>query len=146
MTTIVFNTLTAAVSEWDTPFTSLSPTRATSAAGLLALGGDDDAGAPIAARVLMPETDLASPAKKRMAEVYVSGELDENTPGSLLVRADGEDYDYELQVRPNGIARGVPGRGLWAHRAAIGYANDQGADFRIDRLDIPYEESAERRI
>lgn len=57
MNTIVLNTLTGAVSEYDWPFQSLTPTHAGDVTGLYALGGDTDAGRPIDAHITTPRLE-----------------------------------------------------------------------------------------
>src|SRR5574343_21954 len=70
MNTIVMNTLTGAVTEYDWAFQSITPTHAGGAAGLFLLGGDKDGALPIPANVLTGKQLMDAAQKKRIPDIY----------------------------------------------------------------------------
>lgn len=156
MTAIVMNTLNAAVTEYDWAFQSLTPVHAGDATGLYVLGGPTDAGQPIPARAVAPVSNLGSSLKKALGDAYLSLQGPRDSAGQLLVRTVSYDEDdtevieewaYDLPVRSAGVSRATPGKGIRANKLALGYANLDGADFRLDRIEADVLESkAKRRI
>lgn len=146
MTAIVMNTLTGAVTEHALDFQSLTPTHYGSATGLFERGGDDDNGMAIEARFMMPRSDLGSAALKGVTHVYVGLRGTDGSFGQVLVEDDaGEEYAYDLELPDTGISRATPGRGLRENTLGLGFANLDGADFRIDLYEADVSESKTRR-
>jgi hypothetical protein len=141
MNTIVLNTLNFAVTEWDAAITSVSGNTA-GGAHLFALAGETDNAAPIDARWVMPETDQGASLKKAVSFVY----FEMAGGGEALVRADGEEYAYEIEPTDKGTVRARAGRGINAHRLGFGHKNLDGADFRIESIEPMTEQSKTRRI
>lgn len=137
MTTIVLNTANGAVTEYDWSFDSIGPTRAGSAAGLFTLGGDTDAGAPIAATFLSGKTLLGSMLRKAMGFVFVAMTA-VGDAATLRVRGSA-DWTYPIAIDPKGVSRVRTGRGIDDNYLALGFSNVDGADFRVDafELDLP---------
>jgi hypothetical protein len=144
MNTIVLNTLTSAVSEYDWAFQSITPTHAGDATGLYALGGDTDNGQPIASSIVTGKTLCGSSLKKRIQMVYLSI----RGAGFGLLRVFGEilDWSYEFPVRDAGQSRAQPGKGIRENYLAFGYQNVDGADFTLDRIEVDLVASDTRRV
>lgn len=142
MTTIVLNTKNGAVTHYDWAFTSLTANRAGGAAGLHTLGGPDDAGQPIAAKFLGGRTLLGSTLRKAMGIVFVAGAL--AGPGRLRVRGSAE-WQYDVPVSSKDVTRATTGRGIDDNYLALGFANVDGADFRIDAIEPELPQSRQRR-
>ena len=143
MNTIVLNTLTRAVTEYDWNFQSITPTHLGDATGLFALGGETDNELPIAASFATGKTQMGTPLRKRVDEVFFS--MTGDTPSTLTVDASAA-YSYTFTVSANGVSRAQPGRGLRENYLAVGFANVAGGDFRIDRVEINIVPSDNRRI
>lgn len=143
MPTIILNTLTGAVSEYDTAFHSITPTHAGDAAGLFAFGGDTDAGAPIVAEVQTPKTIQASTLKKSLEAAYLSM----RGTGSAEVRVIGQlqQWAYPFAVQADGVSRCKLGRGIRENYIGFGFGNPAGEDFHIDRIEIVMAGSKNRR-
>jgi hypothetical protein len=141
MNTIVVNTLRQAVTEYDWTFDSISATRATSAAGLFTLGGDDDAGEPIAAHLLggTPGGGKIQLLGNVYLGVHGAGE------GALVVQGRESSWEYPVEPRSSGVAKVKPGKGIKEAYVGFGYKNVAGADFRIDRIDAEVTPHTSRR-
>lgn len=144
MSTIVLNTATGAVTEYDWAFDSITRTRAGGAAGLASLGGDTDAGAPIAAHFLTGKPDGGG---KMLTPVgaFVTASRGEGG-GSLIVQGRSASWEYAGDSRDSRISRHKPGRGIREPRLGFGYRNAAGADFAIERIDVEIAESTTRRV
>lgn len=146
MTAIVMNTLTGAVTEHSIEFQSLTANRFGSENGLFSLGGADDNGEQIEARFVTPRSSLGSPNLKGVGFVYFAMTGDAGSSGQLLVQDDeGEEYAYEFALRDKGASRARAGQGLRENTLAIGFANLDGADFRIDSIEADITDSKTRR-
>ena len=142
---IVMNTLTGAVSEYDNfGFQSITPTHAGAATGLFALGGDTDLGEPIVAEVITGKTLFGPSVKKFLDLVYFS--LIGTGTSALIVQGAVAAYVYTFPVRAPGVSRARPGRGIRENYLAFGYSNTDGADFRLDRIEVPVNASNTRRV
>lgn len=142
---IVMNTLTGAVSEYDNfQFQSITPTVAGSATGLFALGGNTDLGLPIVSRVLTGKTLFGASVKKFLDLIYFS--LLGSGTSSLIVQGAIAAYVYTFPVRAPGESRVRPGRGIRENYLAFGYSNTDGADFRLDRIEVLVNASQNRRV
>lgn len=144
MTTIVMNTLTGAVSEYDWDFQSITPTHAGSAVALYALGGDTDAGRPIDATITTPKRVWGETLKSLMSGVYFA--MQSTGKGVLQVHTPSDTYSYPVLLLPDGVSRGEPGRGIRENYLGFSYKNVAGAFFRIDRIEIPSIKSKSRRL
>lgn len=145
MSAIVVNTLTGAVSEYaGFDFQSITPTHAGSALGLYELGGDTDAGAPIVAEVVTGTTIWSEIKRKFMDSVYFA--MTGSGTSTLTVKTPSAEYEYSFDVRSNGVSRAQPGRGIRENYLAFGYSNTDGADFRIDRIEVPQNPSKNRKV
>lgn len=140
-TTIVMNTLTGAVTEYDWAFQSLTPDHA-GGTGLYVLGGNTDAGDPIDGEFL--SGDQGGGHKLGLGSVYVG--VQGEGEGAVLVKGAAADWAYPVQVRASGISRAKAGRGISENYLALGYRNVDGADFTIDRIDAEVIESKQRRL
>lgn len=144
MRTIVMNTLIGAVTEYDWPITSIGPTRAGSAAGLHALGGNTDAGQPIAASITTGTKLWGDTIKKFVAYMYFA--MAGTGIGRARVVTHSQTYAYEFPVKAQGVSRAVTGRGIRENYLAFGFDNIGGADFRIDLIEPKTAASTTRRI
>lgn len=144
MKTIVMNTLSGAVTEYDWSLTSIGPTRAGSAAGLHALGGNTDAGLPIAASITTGNRLWGDTIKKFVAYVYFA--MVGTGLGRARVETRSQTYAYEFPVQAGGVSRAVTGRGIRENYLAFGFDNVAGADFRIDVIEPKSATSSTRRI
>ena len=144
MTTIVMNTLNSAVTEYNWSFQSITPTHAGSATGIYLLGGDIDDTANIDARVVTGLTEWGSSLKKFVGMVYFA--LVGEGYGTLIVQTPDDEYAYDFPVRSSGQSREKPGRGIRENYLAFGFSNIDGADFRMDRIEVLIKESTTRRV
>lgn len=143
--TIVLNTRTGAVSEYDAfAFQSLTPTHAGTATGLYALGGDTDDGLPIVATVITGKTTWGTTLKKFLDFVYFS--LKGSGTSSMTVFGETTNNVYTFPVSSTGESRSKPGRGIRENYLAFGYSNTDGADFQLDRIEVPIGEAKTRRV
>ena len=144
MTTIVLNTALGAVSEYDWQFQSITPTHAGDAAGLFALGGDDDAGLPIQAQLKTARKVWDTTLKKSIAAIYLSmwgaGEA------ALTVHGATGSWRYTFPVLPSGVSRALVGRGVRENYLALSLENIAGAAFSLDRIELLDKASSSRRI
>lgn len=97
MKAIVMNTLNGAVTEYDWPITSIGPTRAGSAAGLHSLGGNTDAGMPIAASITTGRKLWGDTIKKFVAYIYFA--MTAAGMGRARVETRSQTYAYEFPVQ-----------------------------------------------
>lgn len=145
MNTIIMNTLSEAVTEYDGfNFQSLTPTHAGSALGLYALGGNLDLTAPIVASITTGKTQWGASLKKFVASVYFA--IKGSGTSTLTVKGESTSYSYQFPIRPAGESRGVPGRGIRENYLAFGYRNTDGADFQLDKIEVLVAPSQNRRI
>lgn len=141
MPTIVMNTVNRAVTEYDWAFQSVAPSRATSGAGLHALGGDTDAGAAIASEVRGGKPGGEEVQSVGNVFVAVRGTGD----GTLIVQGRDADWTYPVAARASGVSSVRPGRGIRDSYIGFGYRNAAGADFVLDRIDAEVVKSDTRR-
>lgn len=144
MKTIIMNTLSGAVTEYDWALTSITPTRAGSATGLHALGGGSDAGQPISASITTGKKLWGDTIKKFVAYVYFA--MVGVGSGQARVIGQSATYTYLFTISPAGTSRAVTGRGIRENYLAFGYDNVAGADFRIDLIEPKTAASTTRRI
>jgi hypothetical protein len=144
MTTIVMNTLNAAVTEYDWAFQSITPTHAGDAAGLYLLGGDDDAGADIDATASTGITNCGTSLKKRVPVVHLG--LECSGAGQLHVHTKSATHNYPVAAAAAGVTRGKPGQGIHENYLGFGYSNVAGADFKLDKIEVPLAVSEQRRV
>ena len=143
--TIVLNTLTGAVSEYDNyPFQSITPTHAGATAGLFLMGGDTDAGQPIISSIQTGKTHWGSTLKKLLGAVYFSMKGEGNS--ELTVVGENASYSYSFPVRDTGESRCTTGKGIRENYLAFRYRNTDGADFALDRIEVPSSTSKTRRV
>jgi hypothetical protein len=144
MNTIVVNTLTGAVSEYDFSFQSITDTHAGSALGLYALGGDLDVLAPVIANVVTGRTLLDESAKKTLDMLYFS--MTGSGVSTAGVYTESTSYSYQFAVRAAGESRCKPGRGIRENYFGFGYSNTDGAAFSIDRIEVLVNVSPKRKV
>lgn len=144
MATIVLNTLTGAVSEYDWNFQSITPTHAGDAAGLYLLGGDTDAAAGIAASITTGKTLWGTSFKKRIIMAYLS--IRGSGSGLMTVIGEAASWGYSFAVANTGQSRCEPGHGIRENYLAFGYSNVAGADFTLDRIEVDLVASKTRRV
>lgn len=144
MTTIVLNTMTGAVSEYDWQFQSITPSHAGDASGLYALGGDLDAGQPVQARIKTGTLLWGSSLKKLIAAVYLA--MVGQGTGRLTVHGRSGAWPYEFPLRADGVSRADPGRGIRENYLAFTFENQQGGAFTLDSIEVADIPSKQRRI
>ena len=145
MNTIVCNTLTGAVSEYDWPaWQSITPTHAGSAAGLYALGGETDAGQPIVAHLRLPATLRESTLKQSIQMVYLS--MRGCGCACFTVHGAREAWRYSFPLRASGQTRCPVGRGIRENYLGFGLSNPAGQAFTLDRVEILTAASKTRRV
>lgn len=144
MKTIVLNTALGAVSEYDWQFQSITPTHAGDAAGLFALGGDDDAGLPIQAELKTARKVWDTTLKKSIAAVYLS--LWGAGDAAVTVHGATGQWRYTFPVRASGVSRALVGRGIRENYLALSLENIAGAAFSLDRIELLDQASRSRRI
>ena len=145
MNTIVLNTLTGAVSEYDNfAFHGITPTHGGSATGLFAFGGDTDAGLPIVADIGLPATLRDSTLKQAISMVYLSmhGE------GSAVFTVQGaqQNWDYTFALRASDQTRCPVGRGIRENYLGFGLSTPGGQAFTLDRVEVLTAQSKTRRV
>lgn len=141
----VVNTETNAASEYENfPFNSMAKlgTRyyGASEGGLYLLGGDDDDGDPIEARIKTGEMDFGTTEIKRLEKLY----LGYTTTGDLVLKVTvthgGKHTEYWYKaVMPTKDPTEVKvpiGRDLTSGYFQFELVNDRGADFEIDRMNL----------
>ena len=144
MDAICLNTLTGAATEYEGfAFQSVTPDYAGNVNGLFQLGGDTDNGQPIGAEFKTGRLLWADNRKKLMDCVWFS--MWGDGEGELIVTGD-QMFRYRFPVRSSGQSRAIPGKGIRENYLAFGFANVDGADFQIDRIEVLARESATRRV
>lgn len=144
MKTIVCNTITGAVSEYTRhTFQSLTPTHGGSASGLFALDGDTDDGLPIVAEINLPATLRDDTLKAAMEVVYLSMHGDGSA--ELIVFGNTESWSYPFYLRESGQTRCKVGRGIKENYLGIGIQTPDGQAFRLDRAEVRFNKSKNRR-
>ena len=144
MNTIVLNTLTGAVSEYSNfEFQSLTPTRAGSETGLYAFGGDLDVAAPIVSTVTTGKALWGDTLKKRIKMVFFA--LLGSGDATMTVAGKSTSYTYPFPVRASGESRCAPGLGIRENYLSFNFSNADGADFRLDRIEVVAAQSTSRR-
>ena len=145
MNAIVMNTLTGAVSEYDSfGFDTITATHAGSEDGLYLLDGGTDDGAIITSTVLSGKTLMGTAQKKRLSSIYFSvrGAGD----GQCVVAGENSAHTYPFPIRPTGESRATPGKGIRENYLAFGFSNSAGADFVLDQIEADVVPVAVRRI
>jgi hypothetical protein len=110
--------------------------------GIYTLGGQDDAGAPIEARIRTGLTDLGATQNKRMEQLYLLLSSDGRMGLRVITtRPTGEKvaHDYEMLPRPaNAPAanRIKIGRGLASRSWSFELRNLDGGDFKFHDLKL----------
>jgi len=141
---IVLNTLNGAVSEYSGfDFHSITSTHAGSATGLYALGGNIDILAHIVADVRTGVTLTGATLKNFLDNVYFS--MTGSGTSTMTVYAKASTFNYTFPVRNTGVSRAAPGRGIRENYLAFGYRNTNGADFKLDRIEVMLASSKSRR-
>lgn len=144
MTTIVLNTLAGAVTRYDWAFQSLTPSHAGDATGLYALGGEDDAGLPITARVDTGLRMWSSSLKRSLAAVFIS--ILGGVECALTVCAPAaQSWTYRFPVRANGVSRCPVGKGIRENYLGFALETEGGPHFFIDRIEALEAVSVSRR-
>lgn len=143
MTTIVLNTLTGAVSEYDWSFQSITPEHSGSGVGLYALGGDTDDGAPIVASVVTGKQLFGTSLRKLVAMVFFA--IKGGGTSTMTVAGESGSWSYPFLVQTNGTSRSAPGRGIRENYLSFGYSNTDGAAFELDRIEGDSLSSTSRR-
>jgi hypothetical protein len=143
--TIVMNTKTGAVTEYDNfDFQSLTPTHAGSATGLFRLGGDNDLGEPIVASITTGKILWGATKKKFLDFIHFA--MTGSGTSELAVHTPTTTHRYPFPVRPPGVSRAKPGKGIRENYLAFGYSNPDGADFQIDRIEAAEQPSKNRKV
>lgn len=144
MNTIVCNTLTGAVSEYDWPaFQSITPTHAGDAAGLFELVGDTDNGQPIVSTIGLPPTLRESTLKHYLRMAYFS--MLGSGEAEFTVLGRPSSWTYTFGLRASGQTRCEVGRGI--RENYLGFEiKTRGQAFSLDRIEIMDVESKTRRV
>ena len=126
--------------EWG-PFTSfarfMGQHYAVSNEGVFQLTGDDDAGEPIQAFVLLGVSDFEIEFKKRVKAAY----LGVRSSGELLLKVvvDEETFVYTVVTSQQNVIRrerAVIGLGLYGNYWQFGIENAEGVDFELESVKI----------
>lgn len=142
MTTIVMNTETLAVTEYDWAFQSITGQHAGSALGLYELGGDDDAGTAIDASVL--SGPVGGQQTIGVAGIYFT--VDSDGQGVAVVVTSSDTWLYPIGMRAKGVSRAMAGAGIQENWLSFGYRNVAGADFLLQRIDAETFVAPTRRL
>lgn len=144
MNTIVLNTLTGAVTEYSNfDFQSITPTHAGSDTGLYALGGNLDVAAIIVSTATTGKTLWGSDLKKMLGLVFIAMQGTGNA--ALTVIGKAASYTYAFAVLAAGVSRSQPGKGIRENYLAFSFSNPDGADFRLDQIEVTVNPSTTRR-
>ncbi len=145
MKTIVMNTLTGAVSEYDNfAFDSVTTAHAASATGLYTLGGETDNGVEIVAEVITGKPLWGEQRKKRIDMVWVS--VKGEGTAELIVQGENDEWRYNFPVRATGQSRAKPGLGIRENYLAFGFSNPGGEAFTLDQISVSVAQSNTRRV
>lgn len=144
MTTIVVNTLTGAVSEYDWAFQSITPTHAGDATGMFLLGGDTDNEALIIGRIQTGKLRWSTSLKKFLDKMFFSMK----GSGTFRAHVSGEnnDYTYNFTASSSGVSSAQPGRGIRENYLSFGLSNPRGQDFQLDAIEPLESTSTTRRV
>jgi hypothetical protein len=143
MNTIVVNTLTRSVSEYDWAFQSITPTHAGDAAGLYLLGGDKDGASDINAAITTGKTLWGSSLVKAVRMAYLS--IIGAGTGLFRVAGNSGSWSYTFPIIPKNVSRSKPGQGIRENYLSFGFSNVAGANFQLDRIEVDIAESKTRR-
>ena len=143
MTTIVLNTLTSAVTEYDWAFQSITPTHAGDASGLYELGGDTDAGLEIDARIDTGQRMWGESLKRSISAVFVAARGVGQC--ALTVHGQAAAWRYQFPIRPSGVSRSPVGKGIRENYIGFALENTDGAAFSLDRIEVLDVTSTSRR-
>lgn len=145
------NTKTMALATWEGPpvdaYALVGATLMASGDNLVRFTADDDAGTPIAARVVDDWRNFGSPHEKR----YVSAYLSAKAAGPMLIGVETEEngaftYQTHLDSSTKFVNhRAVFGKGLTGEYARLAFYNIDGKDFDVAALAI-YAFDRPRRI
>lgn len=144
MKTVVINTLSGAVTEYEWAIKGVSKVHGFTASAAVVLGGDTDAGEPISASFATGMKAWGTALRKFVAYVYF-WMLGAGQCTARVITPSGT-YTYPVDVRADGASRAVTGRGIRENYLAFGFANAGGADFRIDAMEPMITQSANRRV
>lgn len=145
MNTIVLNTLTGAVSEYDNfAFHGITPTHGGSATGLFAFGGDLDIDRPIVADIGLPATLRDSTLKQAISMVYLS--MHGEGSAVFTVKGAKQDWDYTFALRASDQTRCPVGRGIRENYLGFGLSTPGGQAFTLDRVEVLTAQSKTRRV
>lgn len=142
---IVMNTLTGAVSEYENfAFQSVTPTHAGAATGLFLLGGDLDIDQPIIGSIQTGKTLIDESRKKYVEAVHFA--MTGTGSGAMVVAGQASTYSYSFQIRPAGVSRAKPGRGIRENYLSFGLEKSDGGDFQLDRIEVQIAASINRKV
>lgn len=145
MNAIVMNTKLAAVTEYDRfNFHALTPTHGGTATGLFKLEGNTDDELPIEAKFSTGISEWGSSLKKYPDIVYFA--MKGAGTARMTVSGENSTYQYTFPVRSTGQSRCLTGRGIRENYFGITFANLEGANFRIDRIEAVSIQSVSRRV
>jgi hypothetical protein len=134
MNTIVMNTLNGAVTEHVLALHSITADFGGSDDGLFQHGGDLDAAAQIVAGFSTASTLWGAASMTSLDSAYFS--MIGEGQGDFIVKHPAGQWTYRFPVRPGGESRAPAGKGIKDNYLAFAYQNVDGADFRIDRVEI----------
>ncbi|WP_314324496.1 hypothetical protein [Comamonas aquatica] len=147
MNAIVMNTLNGAVTEYSRfAFQSITPRLAGSALGLFQLGGDTDAGEPIAGRIDTGARDWGSIQLKQIAAAYFSLRQTSGQAVFAVGVEDGSVYSYPVALRAKGVSRADPGRGIRENFLSFGFEVPGGQAFVLSGIEVDIRASKTRRV
>lgn len=144
MTSIVVNTLTGAVSEYDWAFQSITPTHAGDATGLFLLGGDTDNENLIISRIQTGKLNWGGSLKKYLSKLFFG--LKGSGAFRTHVSGENDDYTYRFVAANKGVSRAQPGRGIRESYLSFGFSNYLGQDFELDNIEVIEATSTSRRV
>lgn len=144
MSTIVVNTLTGSVTEYDWTFQSITPTHAGDATGMFLLGGDTDNGGLIVGRIQTGKLSWGGSLKKYLGKMFFG--LKGDGVFRAHVSGENEDYTYPFSAASKGVSRAQPGRGISESYLSFGFSNPLGQDFELDNIEALDATSTTRRV
>ncbi|HBA73480.1 MAG TPA: hypothetical protein DCZ63_15195 [Geobacter sp.] len=102
--------------------------------GIYRLDGDDDAGAEIAALIDAGRSDLGSPYKKGIVNVYAGV----SSTGKMILKVDADEQVYFYEARSNSTVlknhRFDVGKGLQGNYYDLTLLNQNGDDFDLEMI------------
>lgn len=108
------------------------------AGGIYSMDADNDAGQPIHAEMMIPNTDYGIANNKRIPNIWLG--MRTAVAMVIKVKTDNADARYYMVDPPDGNMRATRvevGKGIEGRYIEVGIANMAGNDFEFDSMEIP---------